>query len=193
MTIRHRIAPYKNDHGFWVFDAPKLGLREEPLVKGTDTLLTKLYAGVFADPRTDVCVLAFSDERVYPTSLSAHFLCEENDGAWYRVIEAPFADHEAWLCKMLYKYYDKPPKKLFFDLTKITPKPLIARDAKVLRAMIALGGNNLKQTEVGLAAGYERARASIAASNAITALLGAGLVKPTFPGKYTVNYLEGCS
>jgi hypothetical protein len=37
------IAPYKH-HGTWVFDAPRVGLEQEPFVAGADTMIDRVVA-----------------------------------------------------------------------------------------------------------------------------------------------------
>jgi hypothetical protein len=100
------IAPYR-EAGFWMFDDLEVGLLQELLVKGTDTVMSLLaqhLGGVHE------MLVYFSDEPV-DEGLHAWLVEPELGGANYDIPELGI---RAWLCPALFMYFDKVPKQLWF-------------------------------------------------------------------------------
>ena len=101
MNAINIIAPYKH-LGMWVFDDPRVGLSQEPLIAGIDTMLDHIAANI-----PDGFTIIFSC-----TPFPDHQLCLEwrragNGGNWYY---APQIDREGWLCPALMRYFDEAEK-----------------------------------------------------------------------------------
>jgi len=107
------ISPYKFE-GFWVFDDPALGLRQEPFVSGADQILDILTESI-PDAQSGFR-LAFSTEP-FP-GFSARFVWNrpEFNGNWY---SWPERQIEGWLCPALFKYFETAPKEIY---VKVSPK-----------------------------------------------------------------------
>jgi len=113
MNSLFAISPYKFQ-GFWVFDDPAVGLRQEPFVSGADQILDILTESI---PDAEHGFhLVFSTEP-FP-GFTARFVWgrQEFDGNWY---SWPERGIEGWLCPALFKYFETAPKEIY---VKVSPK-----------------------------------------------------------------------
>ncbi|MFH1732263.1 MAG: DUF6717 family protein [Planctomycetota bacterium] len=107
------IAPYRYE-GTWVFDDARAGLRREPFVSGIPKMIDKLVEDI---PN------AKNGFRLYfsaaPFEGYTHKLVwrrsGKSGGNWYysEAFEA-----EGWLCPALFKYFEDPPKEIYFKAEK---------------------------------------------------------------------------
>jgi len=108
------IAPYKY-LDMWVFDDPRVGLKEEPFVGGADTMIDRITAHI---PNADKgFVMVFS---AHPFPEGDHRLTwqrDERDGNVYRSDDL---DAEGWLCPALLRYFESPPAEIY---VQIKPNP----------------------------------------------------------------------
>lgn len=113
MNSLFAIAPYKFQ-GFWVFDDPAVGLRQEPFVSGADTIIDVLTANI--PDAANGFRLTFSAQP-FP-GYTARFVWRrpEHGGNWY---EWPEGGMEGWLCPALFKYFEAAPKEIY---VKVAPK-----------------------------------------------------------------------
>ncbi len=107
------ISPYRL-HGTWVFDDPRVELREEPFVAGADTILDHLSAKI---PGAEKGFRLIFSAKPFP-GFQAHFERRraEHEGTWYW---SPDFGMEGWLCPALFKYFDAAPETLY---VKAEPK-----------------------------------------------------------------------
>lgn len=188
-----RIAPFTDDGEppTWMYNAPNLEVFDEPLVRGTDELIHQFFLAHNAEPKRNVGVISFADRPFKPLQdgvavHAATYEGAENDGSWYRVpVLGP--GKRAWLCAVLFRYYEKAPKKLYFSFELLTPRPLTPRHAKVLRAMVSIGGVGLSPTDIGLAAGVEQGYAPTYACSSLKHLINCGVVVKDGPGLYSIR------
>jgi hypothetical protein len=113
MNSLFAIAPYKFN-GFWVFDDPAVGLRQEPFVSGADDIIDILTSEI---PNADQGFkLVFAPEP-FP-GYSARFTLDrpEHGGNWYKW---PERNIEGWLCPALFKYFPNAPQEIY---VKVAPK-----------------------------------------------------------------------
>ena len=100
------IAPYRH-HGMWVFDDPRVGLRQEPFVSGADDWLTRVTADV---PGAEKGFTLVFSGRSFP---GAQYRMERRrldmGGAWYW---SPQLEMEGWLCSALFRYFEDAPEEL---------------------------------------------------------------------------------
>jgi len=101
----YRIAPYKAADGGWYFDAPKLGIHREALVRGADALLD-------AEAGSSV-ILEFADAPFTGADMvlarERPGLQEEDFGTWYR--DSRYG-RPVWLCDTLSLYFSDPPERI---------------------------------------------------------------------------------
>jgi hypothetical protein len=111
MNSLFAIAPYKYQ-GFWVFDDPSVGLRQEPFVSGADEILDLLTADI--PDATSGFRLVFSPQP-FP-GYNARFVWkrEEHGGNWYAW---PEREIEGWLCPALFKYFEAAPKEIYVKVS----------------------------------------------------------------------------
>ena len=107
------IAPYWSD-GSWVFDDEARGLRREPFVSGADTFLTRLSRDI---PDADRGFqLLFSAAPFPGFQAKVVWVRSEMSGDWYRGGDPPM---EGWLCPALLRYFEEPPKELYFKCSPL--------------------------------------------------------------------------
>lgn len=113
MNALFAIAPYKYE-GFWVFDDPSVGLRQEPFVSGADDIIDLLTAEI---PNADAGFKLLFAPTPFP-GYSACFTLDrpEHGGHWYRW---PEREIEGWLCPALFKYFERAPQEIY---VKVSPK-----------------------------------------------------------------------
>jgi hypothetical protein len=103
----HIITTYR--HGStWVFDDPKVGLAQEPLVCGIPTLIDTVAATV---PRAEtgfrllVCSEPFPGYQVELVKVR-----QDKDTVWYRWAER---ETKGYLSAALLKYFSQAPERLY--------------------------------------------------------------------------------
>lgn len=107
MNALFAIAPYKFQ-GFWVFDDPGVGLRQEPFISGADRVLDILAAEI---PNASKGFKLIFSPLPFP-GYTARFVRSrpEFGGYWYS-----WADRgiEGWLCPALFKYFEAAPEEIY--------------------------------------------------------------------------------
>ena len=111
MNTLFAIAPYKFE-GFWVFDDPSVGLRQEPFISGADRAIEILTEGI--PDAAKGFKLVFSSQP-FP-GYTARFVRgrAEFGGYWYSWGERGI---EGWLCPALFKYFDEAPKEIYVKVS----------------------------------------------------------------------------
>jgi hypothetical protein len=108
------IHPYKMENGGWVFDDEEVGLIEEGLVLGIDTILDKICDQHGLDPRVGFDV-GFSDEPI-DDPVAIFRKLEEIEGQ-AELYGTNYVDEvsgiQGWLCPNLLKYFVSPPEKIY--------------------------------------------------------------------------------
>lgn len=107
MNSLFAIAPYKFQ-GFWVFDDPAAGLKQEPFVSGADTILDVLTGSI--PGAADGFRLVFSAQPFPGFTASFEWLRPEHGGNWYVWKEK---DMEGWLCPALFQYFETAPPEIY--------------------------------------------------------------------------------
>lgn len=104
------IAPYRH-LGMWVFDDPRVCLKEEPFVAGADSMIDLATSGIPDAARGFTMVfsaIAFPDHQ--------HVLeWRRADGEGNVYYSAQF-DQEGWLCPALLRYFAAPPPMLYIQI-----------------------------------------------------------------------------
>jgi hypothetical protein len=113
MNSLFAIAPYKYE-GFWVFDDPAVGLKQEPFVSGADTIIDVLTQDI--PDAAKGFRLVFSMEPFPGYTARLVWNREEFNGNWYTW---PDKKMEGWLCPALFKYFEKAPREIY---VKVSPK-----------------------------------------------------------------------
>jgi hypothetical protein len=101
------IHPYKAN-GLWVFDDPAAGLRQEPFVSGSDTIIERMVEAIPNAERG--FTLMFSAQPFPGFQVEFEWLRQELGGNWYYSSALAM---EGWLCPALFKYFDSAPKKIY--------------------------------------------------------------------------------
>ena len=110
MNAINVIAPYKY-HGQWVFDDPRVGLRQEPFVAGADTWIDRVVADI--PDAAQGFTLIFSGAPFPGHRYRLDWRREEDEGNWY--YSADF-DMEGWLCPALFRYFTQAPTTLYAQI-----------------------------------------------------------------------------
>ena len=114
MNAINIIAPYRY-LGMWVFDDPRVGLVQEPLVSGADAIIDRVVRDL-PDAENGL-ILVFSASGFPGAQLALEWRRAEGDGNWYY---APALDMEGWLCPALLRYFAAPPPILH---VQVKPRP----------------------------------------------------------------------
>jgi hypothetical protein len=111
MNSLFAIAPYKHQ-GFWVFDDPAVGLRQEPFVSGADEILDVLAESI---PNAERGFRLVFSPTPFP-GYTARFLLDrpEHGGNWYAWPERKM---EGWLCPALFKYFETAPPEIYVQVS----------------------------------------------------------------------------
>ena len=109
---RFTIYPFKyNDQ--WVFTDQEKGLDKEPLVEGADTLLdTILNSGIYPIRKFKIVFSQYPYMDRKFTIKKVHHFGDDNGTDYY----SPEFNQKLWLCPALLKYFDNPPKFIYFNL-----------------------------------------------------------------------------
>ena len=103
------IAPYwVDDLGAWVFDDPKVGLKQEPFVNGIPEMIDFLVRDI-PDAKSGFRML-FSANPFPGYQRKLTWRREEMGGNWYICDDPPM---EGWLCPALFRYFDRAPSELY--------------------------------------------------------------------------------
>ncbi len=113
MNSLFAISPYKSQ-GFWVFDDPSVGLRQEPFVSGADDIMDLLTEDI--PNAADGFKLVFSPQPFPGSTARFAWNRPEHGGNWYSWAERGI---EGWLCPALFKYFETAPKEIY---VKASPK-----------------------------------------------------------------------
>jgi hypothetical protein len=107
MNSLFAIAPYKYE-GFWVFDDPGVGLRQEPFVSGADQIIDILTENI--PDAASGFRLVFSAQPFPGSTARFDWARPELGGNWYTWEERGI---EGWLCPALFKYFEQAPKEIY--------------------------------------------------------------------------------
>lgn len=113
------IMPYQAQDGEWVFDDGRVGLVEEPLLRGTDRLINVATAAVGIATPGEGFRLQFADCPFDGWQYRVNFMSadEELGGNWYF---SPDFGIRHWLCPALFLYYPQAPAVLYVALAERT-------------------------------------------------------------------------
>ena len=101
------IYPYKHN-GLWVFDDDRVGLLQEPFISGADQIMELMTESI---PGAEQGFRLLFSAGPFPGHLTVfEWRRKELDGNWYY---SPGLDMEGWLCPALFKYFEKPPEKIY--------------------------------------------------------------------------------
>lgn len=111
MNSLFAISPYKFE-GFWVFDDPSVGLRQEPFVSGADDIIDVLTQEI---PEAEKGFkLVFSPLPFPGFTARLVWSREEYGGNWYAWPERAM---EGWLCPALFKYFEAAPPEIYVKVS----------------------------------------------------------------------------
>lgn len=104
--------------GDWVFDDESRGIKAEPFVGDTNVIIDAVVKHI-PNSRCGVKLL-FSEEQFegcvpFPLVKGA----KSNGGCWYSLTRADGVSLKGWLCKVLYKYFPKAPRNIWFKVQPI--------------------------------------------------------------------------
>lgn len=130
MAKIHEIRPYWDrgipfsggikTTGLWVFDDKARKIKHEPFVGNTnviiDNMVLRIPNAVFGFR------LQFSDEQFEGCNLFPLTRMEDDKrhkGCWYMTRLSDGSRAEGWLCKVLYKYFDKTPDTIWYKASPL--------------------------------------------------------------------------
>lgn len=94
-----------------MFDDPRFGLVQEAFISGADIIIDRAVAHI-PDAATGF-LMVFSSVPFPGHTFRLEWRRADSEGNWYY---APAFDVEGWLCPALLKYFDNPPRKIFFQV-----------------------------------------------------------------------------
>jgi hypothetical protein len=98
---------YEKD-GIWMFDDANVGLLAEPFVGSTNKIIDESSKHI---PQANLGFNLFFATQPFPGyQLELNWRREEVAGHWYY---ADNLDLEGWLCPAMFKYFEKPPQKIY--------------------------------------------------------------------------------
>ena len=107
------ITPYLKGRT-WMFDDPAKNLKEEPFVKGVPAILRALVIDI---PKAkNGFRLSFSAKSFPGHHLVAERGIVQDGGIWYR---ARGSNRSGWLCPALFKYFARPPRRIYVKVGPI--------------------------------------------------------------------------
>jgi hypothetical protein len=123
------IVPYKFAGRMWVFDDPRHGLVQEAFISGADVLIDRAVAHI---PEAEAGFLLIFSSVPFPGhEFHLDWRRSDSEGDWYW---SPDFAIEGWLCPALLKYFDAPPRQIFFQVKPKTDGALTivggGRDAR---------------------------------------------------------------
>ncbi|HXJ43250.1 MAG TPA: DUF6717 family protein [Bryobacteraceae bacterium] len=105
------ISPYKFAGRMWVFDDPRHGLVQEAFISGADVVIDRAVAHI---PNAAGGFLLIFASIAFPGhTFRLEWRRSDSEGNWYY---APDFDVEGWLCPALLKYFETPPRQIFFQV-----------------------------------------------------------------------------
>lgn len=111
MNEIHIIMPYRKPHGLWVFDAPAVGLRQEPFVSDMSDIIDTLTVSL-PDAQKGFVAL-FSAHRFNGATIEFTLVGSDNGRAPGNTYRCEQTGTTGWLCPALYRYFPKAPKKIY--------------------------------------------------------------------------------
>ncbi len=113
------IVPYKFAGRMWVFDDPRLGLAQEAFISGADVIIDRAVAHI---PDAAAGFLLIFSSTPFPGHIfRLEWRRSDSEGNWYY---APDFEIEGWLCPALLKYFDTPPRHIYFQVSPKTEPAL---------------------------------------------------------------------
>lgn len=110
MNAINVIAPYKY-LDMWVFDDARLGLMQEPFVEGADVIIDRVVENI---PNAQRGFLLLFSAMPFPGHQFQLLWRRADAGGNYYYSQAHGI--EGWLCPALLKYFDLPPKEIYFQV-----------------------------------------------------------------------------
>lgn len=109
----HVIYPYLL-RDTWVFDDPRVGLKEEAFVCGATEMMSRLVSTKGIPRAEQGFSLSFSDRPVVDGHDAVLSLLrpDEYEGNWYNG-DVVGLRMECWLCPALFCYFDSAPEKIY--------------------------------------------------------------------------------
>ncbi|MFH7028141.1 MAG: DUF6717 family protein [Heteroscytonema crispum UTEX LB 1556] len=101
------IFPYRH-HQTWVFDDERVGLVQEPFVRGVPEMIDIMVQDIGNVDEGFKLLFSASPFPGYQAELI--WLREEYNGNWYCWTKQSM---EGWLCPALFKYFDETPNKIY--------------------------------------------------------------------------------
>ena len=101
------IAPYWHE-GTWVFDDPRVGLRQEPFVAGVPEMIDFLVKDIPSSRQGFRLTCSAQPFPGYQKKLL--WIRAESGGNHYRLEEPPM---EGWLCPAMFRYFAEAPRELY--------------------------------------------------------------------------------
>jgi len=108
-AIMH-ITPYRTGHGGWAFDDAEKELVHEPFVAGIPEIID-----IFAGERNEVDIY-FSGAEFPGCQGHLEKIGKQFGGADYKLVANGYESMVGWLCPALFKYFDKAPEQLWFQI-----------------------------------------------------------------------------
>jgi hypothetical protein len=107
MNALFAIAPYKHQ-GFWVFDDPAVGLRQEPFVSGADRVIDVLTKHI---PDAESGFKLVFAPQPFPGFVARFVKSRPEFGGWW--YSWPERSMEGWLCPALFNYFQAAPDEIY--------------------------------------------------------------------------------
>ncbi|MEI8227932.1 MAG: DUF6717 family protein [Planctomycetota bacterium] len=109
---RLTILPYKLRET-WVFDDPRMGLKEEAFVCGATEMINRLVSTQRIPSAEEGFVMTFADQPFEGHHVVLTLLRpDEYEGNWYHGLVAGLR-MECWLCPALFCYFPSAPEKIY--------------------------------------------------------------------------------
>ena len=110
-----QIISIYNFEGIWLFDDYEKDVLGEPFVEGSSEIIFSLMA--ISGISSNKLVMTFSDIPFtgYQDVLSWK---DSRECKTWNLYESKILKMEGWLCPVLLKYFDTPPKKLYVEMAE---------------------------------------------------------------------------
>ena len=110
----------------WVFDNAAVGLDKEPFVAGADEVFDEIardhYNTQDIDEDTKIDIV-FADFEFPGFDHACEHLGKQHNGNTYTMVVSSIEllrGHLLWLCPALLKYYNKPPRRIYMSVSKVS-------------------------------------------------------------------------
>lgn len=110
--MKHCIEVYQRGE-FLLFDDVEKEIFDEELFEGADTILLEWKKAMYPHIQGSFYVI-FSDQNFSGATLHVDFKEERSGGAVYES-----NGNEGWLCPVIYRYFDYPPKQIHLMIKKL--------------------------------------------------------------------------